>query len=137
MRNMTIDSPEFQQFLRSYSAALFWSSNDELDGETVNLDQYPTSTQADDHCRAACLAFFEANRADIDAAAEAYAPARDGESTGYDMAGHDFALTRNGHGAGYWDGDLPEELGARLTEAAKLAGECWPYLGDDQTVYVQ
>lgn len=135
---MTSSTPEFQQFLRGYVAALLWTSTDEVDGETVNLDQYETSTQAGDHCRAACLAFFEANRADIDAAALAYDRSNsDGADTGYDYAGHDFALTRNGHGAGYWDGDLPEELGARLTEAAKQVGECWPYLGDDGTVYIQ
>lgn len=134
---MTIQTPAFQQFLRGYAAALFWSSTDEVEGETVNLDQYETSTAADDHCRAACLAFFEANRADIDEAAQAYdLSSGDGADTGYDLAGHDFALTRNGHGAGFWDGDLPEELGNRLTTAAVSVGECWPYLGDDGTVYV-
>ena len=136
---MTIQTPEFQQFLRGYVVALLWSSTDEVDGETVNLDNgYATSTAADDDCRADCLAFFEANRADIDAAVQAYGiPRRDGGDTGYHYAGHDFALTRNGHGSGYWDGDLPEELGARLTVASKAAGECWPYLGDDGTVYIQ
>lgn len=135
---MTFQTPAFQQFLRGYVAALLWSSSDDVDGETVNLDQYETSTAADDHCRAACLAFFEANRADIDAAALAYdRSGSDGADTGYDYAGHDFALTRNGHGAGYWDGDLPEELGARLTAAAQAVGECWPYLGDDGAVYIQ
>lgn len=132
---MTIQTPEFAQFLAGYATALYWSSSDEVDGETVNLDQYPTSTAADDHCRAACLAFFEVNRADIDAAALAYVSAQG--STGYEMAGHDFALTRNGHGAGFWDGDLPEALGQRLTAAAHAVGECWPYLGDDQSVYIQ
>lgn len=135
---MTIETKEFAQFLRGYVAALLWSSTDEVDGETVNLDQYETSTQADDHCRAACLAFFEANRADIDAAAQAYDTSKgDGADTGYDYAGHDFALTRNGHGAGFWDGDLPEELGARLTAATETVGECWPYVGDDGGVYIQ
>lgn len=131
----TIDSKEFAEFLAGYTAALLWSSTDEVNGETVNLDDYATSTAADDHCRAACLAFFEANAADLAEAARLYVSSQG--STGYEMAGHDFALTRNRHGAGYWDGDLPEELGNRLTEAAKAAGECWPYLGDDGAVYIQ
>ena len=38
-------------------------------------------------------------------------------------AGHDFHLTRNRHGAGFWDGDWGE-LGDRLTEAAKVYGSC-------------
>mgnify|MGYP003622119476 FL=1 len=44
---------QFDQFLTGYTAALFWSSTDERNGETVNLDDYMSSTQADDHCRAA------------------------------------------------------------------------------------
>jgi hypothetical protein len=38
-----------------------------------------------------------------------------------EQAGHDFALTRNGHGAGFWDGDWPEH-GDMLTEASKPFG---------------
>lgn len=51
------------------------------------------------------------------------------------MAGHDFWLTRNGHGAGFWDGDWPE-VGARLDEIAKHFGGVEPYLGDDGKIYL-
>lgn len=120
---------QFDQFLTGYTTALFWSSTDERDGETVNLDDYMTSTQADDKCRADCLAFFTENYAALATAASA---------TGYSWshAGHDFALTRNGHGAGYWDRGLGE-LGDALTRAAKAAGAVYAYLGDDELVYVQ
>ena len=37
-------------------------------------------------------------------------------------AGHDFWLTRNGHGAGFWDGDYPIN-GDRLTDECKQYGE--------------
>lgn len=61
----------------------------------------------------------------------------DGEREGFDdsqgypesYAGHDFWLTRSGHGAGYWDRGLGE-LGDRLTEAAKAMGS-----PDDHTPY--
>lgn len=131
---MSINETDYQRFLSGYTTALYWSSSDTVDGEDVTLDQYPTSTQADDHCRAACLAFFTANMGDVYSAATAY---KSPDHDGLELAGHDFALTRNGHGAGFWDGDLPDDLGARLTEASKVAGECWPYLGDDGTVYIQ
>jgi hypothetical protein len=39
-------------------------------------------------------------------------------------AGHDFWLTRNGHGAGFWDGDWREPSASRLTAAAHKFGEC-------------
>lgn len=49
----------------------------------------------------------------------------------YYEAGVDFWLTRNRHGAGFWDGDWIKEDGKRLTAAAHAAGErevieCYP-----------
>lgn len=46
-----------------------------------------------------------------------------------DWAGHDFWLTRNGHGAGFWDRGLGA-LGDRLTAAAKTYGSA-----DDHTPF--
>lgn len=37
--------------------------------------------------------------------------------------GHDFLLTRDRHGAGFWDRGYPEPLGRNLTEAAHPYGE--------------
>ena len=39
------------------------------------------------------------------------------------QAGHDFFLTRNHHGAGFWDSPLDEPFGRVLTESAHLYGE--------------
>jgi hypothetical protein len=52
-----------------------------------------------------------------------------------DLAGHDFWLTRNGHGAGFWDGDWPQDVGERLTSAAKAFGEVDLYVGDDKQIH--
>lgn len=43
--------------------------------------------------------------------------------------GHDFWLTRNGHGAGFWDRGLGK-LGDELTEAANTYGEVFLYVSD-------
>lgn len=51
-----------------------------------------------------------------------------------DFAGHDFWLTRNGHGAGFWDRGAGE-LGTKLTEAAKAYGGCDIVVGDDGKLY--
>jgi len=48
-------------------------------------------------------------------------------------AGQDFWLTRNGHGAGFWDGDWT--TGEELTEASKKFGEVDLYVGDDKKIY--
>jgi len=51
-------------------------------------------------------------------------------------AGHDFWLTRNGHGAGFWDGDwMPRHIGEALTKASKPYGEVNLYVGDDGKIY--
>ena len=59
---------------------------------------------------AECEDFKSANASDLE-----------GEDMG--RAGHDFYLTRNRHGAGFWDGDYEKEKGERLTEAAHAYGE--------------
>jgi hypothetical protein len=56
-----------------------------------------------------------------------------------EYAGHDFALTRNRHGAGFWDRDYtgPQEIqaGKDLTKASHDAGEKNFYRGDDGKIY--
>lgn len=72
--------------------------------------------------RADCAAFLEANAADLD-------------GYGASAAGHDFWLTRNRHGAGFWDRGLGA-LGERLSESARAYGESDLYIGDDGRLYV-
>lgn len=57
---------------------------------------------------------------------------------GYSMsqAGHDFWLTRNGHGAGFWDRDLGE-LGDKLSNLAKTFGEVYVHSGDEGQIYFE
>jgi hypothetical protein len=50
--------------------------------------------------------------------------------------GHDFWLTRNGHGAGFWDRGLGER-GQFLTGMAKPYGDCSLWVGEDGRVYYQ
>lgn len=67
-----------------------------------------------------------------------------------DQAAHDFWLTRNGHGAGFWSrtpDELDQELyqdktdeeieaaGDQLTKASKAYGEFNLYVGDDGQIY--
>lgn len=51
-----------------------------------------------------------------------------------DMA-HDFWLTRNHHGAGFWDGDWPEPLASLLTALSHTFGDVALYVGDDGLIY--
>jgi hypothetical protein len=49
---------------------------------------------------------------------------------------HDFWLTRNHHGAGFWDGDYPKAIGEALTKLAHSFGECDLYIGDNGQIYI-
>lgn len=51
-----------------------------------------------------------------------------------DYIGHDFALSSNGHGTGFWDRGAGG-LGDRLHKAAKVYGESSLYFGQDWRVY--
>ena len=66
-------------------------------------------------------------RAEIDCADFlSYCAGQGIQTSGIDdeMLGNDFWLTRNRHGAGFWDGDYPEPLGRQLTDAAHTFSEC-------------
>jgi hypothetical protein len=61
-----------------------------------------------------------------------------GEWTGSELAGHDFWLTRCGHGTGFWDrfNDAPfDKIGDKLTKSAKRFDNVDLYLGDDGRIY--
>jgi len=52
-----------------------------------------------------------------------------------EMCAHDFWYTRNGHGAGFWDGDWPEPACSKLTGFSERFGEAHVYKGDDGLLY--
>ena len=52
-----------------------------------------------------------------------------------EQVGHDFWLTRNGHGAGFWDRGLGK-IGQELTENCKPYGSCDLYVSDDGHVNI-
>lgn len=57
------------------------------------------------------------------------------DTTNPSQAGHDFALTRNGHGTGFWDGDWSDNYADMLTQGSKNYGQFDIYQGDDGKIY--
>jgi hypothetical protein len=120
-------------FTEAYITASLWSTNDESTpsgGEPLD-DNYGVSDIAPEamaKIKADCARFQEENRELLEKAYETYV-SRDGFS-GAALAGHDFWLTRCGHGVGFWDRGLGE-IGKALTKASKAFGECWIEVGDD------
>ena len=121
-------------FTQAFFVAALWSSNDESDdngGEP--MDRNYGIDDFDPKCRAAleaeCAAFQRDYAEHIVGCARRCGYSDDA------MAGHDFWLTRNDHGAGFWDGDWPEPAATVLTKASKAYGEVDLYIGDDGKVY--
>jgi len=125
---------ELDNFTLAYIEAALWSSTDESteDGGEPLDKNYDLDDIADE-----TLAKIIKDCKEFQ---EKYADLLDCEpSTRYpkdEQAGHDFWLTRNGHGCGFWDGDWPEPQATKLTEASKKFGECWLYVGDDNLIYL-
>ncbi len=124
--------PTGDAFTDSYIATALWSSSDEStpDGG-LPLDQNYTYSDLSPETFAImvseCARFQIANRELLD-----WAQLRDDCDASHQ--GHDFWLTRNGHGAGFWDGDYPV-TGDALTTASKLFKPVDLYIGDDGKIY--
>ena len=80
-----------------------------------------------------CQRFQTENEADLQKAYKLYKIA--GNWTVEEQAGHDFWLTRNGEGAGFWDRGLGD-VGEDLTKACRKYKSCYLYIGDDKRLYV-
>jgi hypothetical protein len=98
---------DFQLTLNAALECLAWSEVDEegnpLDSFELEFDEESRALIGED-----LKSFFETNRSDLD---------------GLDLQqiGHDFILTRNGHGAGFWDRGLGA-IGERLSDSARPYG---------------
>lgn len=58
----------------------------------------------------------------------------EGADLDYYQVAHDFWLTCNGHGTGFWDRGLGE-VGDKLTEHCKIIGSIDPFVLDDK-IYI-
>ncbi len=136
-RKMAVSNTEAERrirwldaFTEGYMDAALWSSHDESDesgGEPLdkNYDLNSIAPETWEKMVADCDR-FKGEHEDELAQADMY------NANG----GHNFWLSRNGHGAGFFDRDLGD-LGDALQEAAKKFGEYDLYVGDDGLVHGQ
>lgn len=117
----------FDLFLGAYINAMLWStSGTNQDGEDLeSLEGVDLAPITLEKAKADCTTFLKENYSLFLETPDHY---------DWEQFGHDFWLTRNGHGAGFWDRGLGN-LGDRLTTAAQTFGQCDPYIGDDGLIY--
>jgi hypothetical protein len=115
-----------EQVIDAYIECALWSSTVGEEGTPMDRDYSiadlaPSTVTAAYHDVAAFIAHLETDNVDA-------------SSIGAVQMGHDIWLTRNGHGAGFWDRDLGA-LGDTLTDIAHSYGEAYWYPGDDGLIY--
>lgn len=117
--------PFWPEFVDAYLEAALWSSM-EPDGRPMdeNFDVDDFSKEAVEEAIKECDDFIKANKADLESVGN---PSRHG---------FDFWLSRNGHGAGFFDRGYGA-VGKRLQEAARVYGSLDLYAGDDGLLYFQ
>jgi hypothetical protein len=127
--------PKLDAFTRAYIEAMLWSTNDdsdEQDGEPLdkNYGAEDIAPETMELIVEDCADFQKRFGQLIEDE-----PAVRGEDRWdrWELAGHDFWLTREGHGAGFWDGDWPKH-GDELTEASKSYGS-FDLTVDDGVIY--
>lgn len=125
---------ELDEFTQGYVECLLWSEcmSDE-DGNCLgNFDDTygpeNISPEGLEEIIRDCADFQESNVEDLDEYEDDHGMTRS-------QAGHDFCLTRNGHGAGFWDRGTGD-VGDRLTKASKPYGTQSLYVIDDDTIGV-
>lgn len=114
-----------ETMIAAYVRCALWSTtgagNDGEDPLDKDHDASDISEKTMAKMRQDCEAFIERNAEDI--------------GSEHERAGRDLWLTRNHHGAGFWDGGWPKDAGKRLTDAAHAMGEVDLYVGDDGVIY--
>lgn len=140
---MRVDSPlpgrsAEWHFFRAYVGTALWSSTDD-DGEPLD-DGRDDSDIAPDTLESMlqdCARFYAANSESIHCDDAPLAKDMEGSIAAREaaMAGHDFWLTRCGHGAGFWDGDWPEPAATALDNASETFDNVDLYLGDDGQIH--
>ena len=129
----------FDAFTFSYIETALWSAWDNADDsggkpldENYNISDIESETLA--RMSYDCASFQADNEAMLSNVYGSIGPYGK-KPCSEETAGHDFWLTRNGHGSGFWDGDYPEPHATVLTQTSKDAGEVSLYVGDDGKIY--
>lgn len=122
--NPMITSIALNKVFQAYVEAALWSSSDD-EGEPLDRHFDSDGIDADTRKRMLkdCSAFLNKNEALLDEC-----------GLDWDEVGHNFWLSRNGHGTGFFD-KVEAPLGDQLQEAAEAFAAFDLYVGDDGYVH--
>lgn len=113
-------------FTEAYIECALWSSSDTTEeGEEIRLDdgEHELAEETMAAMVEDCRQFQESNAELLERAGS---PAQNG---------HDFWLTRCGHGAGFWDRGYSDGIGDLLSDICREIGNVDLYIGSDGLIY--
>ena len=123
------------EFTKAYTDALVFAEcedNEEIPQQSFAL----FSCHALEDIKADCRVFYNRNKALIltQATIQNWS-----ESDAMRQAGHDFLLTRNGHGCGFWESETWGNgyVNTRLTEHAETFGAVHPYMNEKNEINLE
>lgn len=119
---------ELEVFTDAYITSALWSTNDESTpegGEPLDSTYSPEDVAPE---------AYEAAKRDCAIFLSKFNDVVMGDNE-LENAGHDFWLTRNRHGSGFWDGDWNEPFASDAVIVSQSFKELHPYVGDDGNVY--
>lgn len=129
-KRMKLNESVSRSVVDSYLETALWSSTDDegnpLDRKYAIID---ISNESKEQAKKDLEQFFRVAEKAI--GEEAWAELDDTQ------VAHDFWLTRNGHGAGFWDGDYEKSVGEILTKLSKKFGEKNLSVGDDGKLIIE
>ena len=114
---------EEQEIIKGYVTAMLWTEEDNIGGDK-DINDFALETI--EQIKGDISNFYDVSYKLLNETPDDYS---------LEQAGHDFWLTRNGHGVGFWDRDL-DEIGDKLTAISKKFGESDLYVGDDGKLYI-
>jgi hypothetical protein len=124
---MTINKTRLDVFTSAYLITALWASFDDDDiplDTNYTIDDFDPETLAS--MKEDCRKFFEKHQHQMTADCR-----RTEKDDPEGMAGHDFWLSRNHHGAGFYDGDWHEPAWHDMSATADWYGEYTLYVEND------
>jgi len=122
-----MNNSQIETILTQYLACMIWSTiGDDCESLDAEYDIEDISQETKDSCQSDIIEFINLlKRENVEWS----------QHVSLAAFGNDFWLTRNGHGAGFWDRGLGD-LGDKLTKYAETFGDECPYVGDDGKIYI-